>query len=1306
MAVALGINPTTLRIGLAVAWLVGSWLFGPKQDKNKIFDPGAEEMPRWNTALRGITIPILFGTNRVSSQVIWQHDYTVVRKNTKEDDSGGKGGGSGGGGKGEAQSGSINYEYYWDMIYHIGMVPEEYSLLGGWLGSERLNSDAILSILGGSGGTFVITSDDPNTDAVSMSFEDAFYYSGSSAADGASDLLVDGWSEILADEGVGVRWPGTVYVGFKQLNLGAYPSIPQVSWEIGPGEADFTFDDSIDNNTGGDSAPHMVQGGHPFFTGDDGKTYLLHSRQDSHRIYEVNLTTGGVSLHSTNDTDSLEVIIHAYNTFFRDHPFGLNGVENLQYLHTAVLHPHNYIAAIGNDVGESIVYIFLFKINSASSLECVGYQWAGHVNLASNMERPYLITVTGNRTSTDPILTMYKGIAFGGHFLYSYMLPSIDQIVGAANYMGNSALMAKNRDSTGLILGGGGTSFGNETTNREAATWFFEVPYVDGLGYGTAIYCYVGEADIETAPANTFITGNGATYPNGFMFKIDFGTIPQFDLTLATGPTWPTSGNVTIVNSSFVDSNGDSVIPFDDRNLNADGITTVAIVASDYYPGPSVIKLTSGTNAGVYIVTFSSTLTNNSSKAGDQMAGSLYNCYTRGRVFAYNLPAESFEQIKQIEGQPYTRSLLGYGSSVELDYEFSMFSYLPATEDIYYIHHAYDSTAGSVRQEIIGRLGTLDLFGARDVTPPYVIRQILEHPLFGIDVVSDETTYLASVEYCIANNFLISVQYRRDESVLQIIDDLLSVYGGFLVISNGVVKYKQLEYLDGQGSSVRTIDNSHLVIEREGSPPVAITKGARQDTFNKVKVNYFDRNLEYAQNQVEESDEVDQDLNGIRPREFPAIFVMDETMARTMAVRALWSNLYSRDTYRFTLGWKDCDLEPGDVITLVDSFHNMLQGGQVARIIEWREKERGKFDVIAKQEFEYVLNATGVPLDITSASVTVKIGGVPAVRDFTMYELPAELAAEPRVYVSWASYGFASGANLWVSADGVSYGNVQRIEPYQLNGILMNGLPNADDMVENVELLLSPRTDWLTTGSIYYAQTLPDASQAVRANGGSLLWCGSEMMAYQGATLVGVNRYRFDKLFRAWGGTTAHAHSSGDLCYQQGGGTFYQGVTRQKIGTPLYYKVQPFNLAGQGIDVSSIQAKLYTITGRHWLPQIPSMPQYNGERGKLRHYVGSTIDININWHDTARRAGYGMKTYGTNGYGDYVINSTNYRVEIVGSGNAIVRSVGVNSAGFTYTSSMNAQDNGAWRGNVAVRVTPYNVNGLSLETKVISMELW
>lgn len=1296
----LGGNPLIWRLGFAIAWLVGSWLFGPKQKKNDIFDPGAEEMPRWNTALRGITIPILFGTNRVSSQVIWEHDYTVVRN--EGDDGGGKMGGSGGGKGGATQEG-ISYDYYWDFIFHIGMTHQILGLSKVWLGSERISSEGVAAISGSTSGTIIAGEDDEDTEEderTKMKFEDSIFYSGSGPALGASDLSADynAWSEITSDMGLGVRWPHTCYVGFKQLHLGQFPGVPQFSFEIGPGGG--TIDYNVDmllstanvTNERGPIGPTFT------FRGDDNVLYGIAAPvQVATTNYLYKYSAGAWTLHDTITDAEIQALF--FTLGFAD--WGSGCV-------IGVLDPTNYLFVSANVAsGTTRNYGGLLKINSSGVLVAVGGASFEYVYLGQDADNPKYISIANNRTLDDPIILIYEGSFGADNAPFMLRFPSINQLLNNV-LVYNTTVTGINTINLDATLG---DNFGDHGTYRNFCFFWWSLPKLSTsllltATFRTLMFFYIGKADTQAhinndGTQNTYIDSKVGTYPNGFVAYMDFGIMAFSETVQLTEPA------ITINNSMGAG-------PFSDLATYDDGVTTHTNAFSDYDPHPYVHKITSGINAGQYIVIFAQQLQDHSV---DQLL--TRSSLIRGRLLVWDGFNLTYTLRTSIEFVPFDRTLdLGH-SDATLFQPYCTFLDWDESSNIlnYYAGVTGGDASASMDYDIIGQVGEIDIAGGNDVTPPEIIYQILTSSIFGIGITAsqiDQASYDASVTYCIDQQFKISYQCRREEGVLSIIDDLLSCYGGFLVIANGIIYFRQLKYLNGAAASVRTIDNHHLISDERGKPPVQITKGARQDTFNKVKVNYFDRLLEYAQNQVEEGDEVDQDLNGIRAREFPALFVMNEKMARTMAVRALWANLYSRDTYMFKVGWKDHDLAPGDCITLVDSYHNALQSGVVARIIEWKEQKRGEFEVTAKQEFEYIQAASASALDITSESVVNRLGGIPIIRDFTMYELPSEyqMSGAGMAYVSWATHRFARGANLWMSTDGTTYAKVQNREPYQISGVLLSGLPAAydGDFNENVEMLLSPRTAWTSNSPDYYFnQTLPSADQAGRSVGASLLWCGSEMMAYQGVTLIAQNRYRFTKLFRGWGGTNIHSHNSGDSLYKHGGGVFYQEINEDKIGTKVSYKVQPYNLSGHYQEISSITAKSYTIVGRHYTPQIPPSLRLiwpDDQRSKTTHFVNSTIDIPIQWEQTALKSGYGSKGYGALGYGNFSPDSQAFRVQVYGSGGFVVRSTSVSSPDFTYTSSMNASDNGAWRGNVAFKVTPYNQYGDALKTSVISLELW
>jgi hypothetical protein len=457
---------------------------------------------------------------------------------------------------------------------------------------------------------------------------------------------------------------------------------------------------------------------------------------------------------------------------------------------------------------------------------------------------------------------------------------------------------------------------------------------------------------------------------------------------------------------------------------------------------------------------------------------------------------------------------------------------------------------------------------------------------------------------------------------------------------------------------------------------------------------------------------------------------MSEATALKIATRALWGNLYARDIYDFKLGPKDADLEPGDVITLVDSYNSNLSGGKQVRIVEWQETQPLIFRCKAVDEIEWV-NASSTAADsATEVSSNPLFGPAAPPAYFQMYELPKEFqGADARLYVGYRQQNAAMGARLYVSADGASYTQTDDKQPYIISGILASGLPSRDVgfVEENIEVYLMPdtRSSAFNPSTPTYCQTfaLEDGSANGRALGATALWINSEMVAYEGANLLGTNHYRFDKLYRGWGGTHIQAHTSGDTWWRHAGGVFTQILNQDKVGNIFYYKVQPYNFAGVGYNISSIDAKTYQIQGTYWKPQNP---------GALRTFVQSpgsyvTIqseDLNfitkkkviaggspvqIEWPDASRDSGYGALGYDYLTYGEFVADTTShqYRIQVYSSdGTTVVRCTTVSTLAFLYTVDNNSTDFNGWAGNFRVKVTPYNTYGDSLRSRTKILELF
>lgn len=1328
---------------LAASFLIGSWLLFPKmQEENEIFDPGAEEMPRVNQALRGTTLNQLFGTNRVSSNITWTKNWNVERHETSSSGGGGKGGGSGGS-KQPEQPGEVTYTYTWDIQLTLGMVPDSYSLYGGWMNQQRMNDDTIASIAQ----DFSVLNFKSFTtvpDEATLQFTDAFYHSGAPT----TNLTADNWDYWETQEGFPCRWPHVVWLGFQTLQLGNTASLPSLEWEVGPGDAKITMNSGfIDQEDFGGASDLFTPYSSEALIGDDGNKYFF-ANEGGGRLVSFDPITGTALVQTIGDADiSAAITSLGLDSDCQGTRRGFGNIMGqnkyfVSYSQGSTTNLHNAQC------------IILWKINSAGAAEAVG---AYEAVMGASFGEGFLpeevgnaIAISNEGTFDDPILCFFTDQVSATIRPKIMTWPSINQMLTTANGgTGPYSNMDQGQDewaaaivSLQSLLG---TNFGRHETYRTgnvAEKFGFFLPSATvgagGLTWGTHFKWYISKADIgwhEDNPSAGFpdlpsshIYNNMATYPFGWIGTINLGTVVH--------PGTMAVGSWSFDNNNWIDYDTKlPVVPFtnDDpasmkEGYDKDGTTQED--TSGYSPYPTIQKADSGIAQGSYVCLWGKIF---DPKAANSTTGE----YIGIRLFLWHpVLGQGLQMADPIEGstldvvddlgasEPTRYSLHPWQVNLIWDQD---------TNSIYKMQ----SQEGAPAEVHWSLAASLDIGGVGDVLPPYVIYEILTNPVFGMGVATtdiDTSSYENALAYCRSEGTWISVQYNRESSKLSVIEELLSLYGGYMTISGGKIKFG---VQDATATSERVIDNDRLV--RDGdNPPVTVTISAKEDSYNKVLVNYIDRSLEYRQNQIEVNDEVDQDLHGVRKKEFPAKFVMSDQTATNLGIRALWSNLYGKDTYSWAVSYKDADLEAGDVITLVDSFHDQLQTGVDVRITRVSERKPGVIDMMGVTEIPYINTSSDGATNVTSATARDPIYGpsrIPA--NQWAYELPREFyGSQPKVYVGYNALSTNRGAWLYASEDGVSYAQVSAAEPFVISGILAAPLPTRPDgyLEQNVDIFLFPDTrSGFTASSPVYVNTFTfdTTGAAGRQAGLNTIIINSEAMAYQDLTLRGQNHYTIGRLYRGWGGTHIQAHNSGAYWHRHGGGIFGIEYNEDKVGTTFSYKVVPYNFAGQGVDVASVDASTYTIQGAYFRPQIQGTIGWsinsvkNGQSSvdlRSTEYIGvyrdefnlllettsitltesgdellldngANVNISLAWQDAARLSGWGTQGYGAGDYGRFTADttSTQYRVEVLSNDlSTVVRCISVSTGSWTYSADTNRADFGDWKGDLLIKVTPYN----------------
>ncbi|MEE8606714.1 MAG: phage tail protein [Nitrospiraceae bacterium] len=1309
--------------GAAIGWMVGGWLFSDSSDKgNEIIDPGAQELPGINQALRGVTMPVLFGTNRCESYHTWRKNFEAIRNESKDESgAGGKAGGSGGGGKGGAQGagGSVSYTYKLDAMYHIGITDGEYFMYGGWIGNQRLNDQTILGISQGFGNGGVLFGRSETTPKeATVQYDEAYYYPGGELSPGWTYFLNQESIAVTDAASLGMRWKHMAWVGFRGLDLGDSPGTPALQFEIGPGGGEISLEDVNYGNAsapeGGDNLSATGTKDGRWFTGT-GPSFDLNYINDDGTITQrtgvsadlfvmmsnMGITNGESSFHIGESSGVVPgtnlVLIKGHldsGGIGNKHGFALLDLTDID---GSVTDPWDNLAFDGSGmlVGGAFIAADNTKYKSAVIL---GFGLSGEQADVGETFASHIMMVFDNPVQFDSIHVM--------------CLPTITQFKAVVNETASNSFALRTAAMPSSIGINFPEAAGQHSSSNAQIFWFGPHLRISlGADWDSYMYCYLSR-DIVNSSTNAYIVANRDDHPDGWVVRWDYGI--RDGLTAIK----PVFGALEVVNAKFKDGGVISMGPGDEQQGRDGGVTTNA----QYRPEVHIHKWAGAEAAGGYLVLMHKLFYGSIEAAP-------FGTHCKVVAYIYNPLADTFTKFGEAES-PIFDTVADAGQSEGQRYawsaSFSTVTYSEETKVIRYIGKWKAGGGDPLDDEFVtAEFGTLDIGGATDVTPAFIIHEILTDPTYGMGYSEDNidaTSFGLAVQYCTTEEILVSTKYRREQGYMQIIDQLLSLYNGYLIRRGDTIIFGLMDFGSvSQANPVRTLDNDHFVVEK-GDPPIQVTEGAQQDTYNRIKVNYLDRGLEYRQNFVEENDEVDQDLRGIRAKEFPAQFVMSEQTARKMAIRGLWSNLYARDAYRFNLGWKDMDLEPGDLVTLVDSFDTKLAGGVRARLTTMEEVEPGNWKCAATQELEFVVTAQ--PLVNSSTNATAggfERGPTGEAHQFSMYELPKEFqGANMVLYTGWAQSEKTMGAKLWISGDNTTFSIASDITPHTISGILAEPLPmRPRGFVEtDVDVYLFPdvRSAAFNVASPSFVETftLEDGGETQRALGGTAMWVGSEMVAYQNPIIVGSNHYRFEKVYRGWGGTPIAAQSSGDFWWRHGGGVFTQVFNEDKIGTKIFYKVTPYNFSGFIWPVESVDAQEYTIQGTYLRPQIPANlhiwvdSQDYTQTTKQGLSDITSLHFKAEWEDSTRCEGYGTLGFGFGGYGHFATDvlSHNWRVEVVGSGDLVVHSVSVSTPFFVYSADQNFNDNGAFRPNVTFKVTPYGTFGDALITEVVSLEFF
>jgi len=348
-----------------------------------------------------------------------------------------------------------------------------------------------------------------------------------------------------------------------------------------------------------------------------------------------------------------------------------------------------------------------------------------------------------------------------------------------------------------------------------------------------------------------------------------------------------------------------------------------------------------------------------------------------------------------------------------------------------------------------------------------------------------------------------------------------------------------------------------------------------------MAMNFTNRASNYSTDTITVDDQGNQQIWGVRPAP-PAMaqYIADQSVAAASAQLQLYKQMYSRNTYTFSLPYIFGLLEPMDIVVLTDVGLGVINFP--VRILTLSLSDKDEYTVTAQDLRDEIYSVAARNQQASSGQglgLNVPPGSIEAPFIFT-----APTAITRRDLEIWiAVAGVQStwgGCNIWMSTDGVNYEKVGTQWVGSRYGVLRAPLaPYGGTNPDNIHTL-NPNTigSHQTLSSVTPSQAAQELTLGVIRTGTNY-----ELLSYTTATLVGTaansNAYTLSGLYRGLNGTFATQHNYGDLWARLDGNIVKIPIHLSQLYRTVYFKFPSFNsLGGMVESLSNCVAYPFTIT--------------------------------------------------------------------------------------------------------------------------------
>ena len=477
--------------------------------------------------------------------------------------------------------------------------------------------------------------------------------------------------------------------------------------------------------------------------------------------------------------------------------------------------------------------------------------------------------------------------------------------------------------------------------------------------------------------------------------------------------------------------------------------------------------------------------------------------------------------------------------------------------------------------------------GFPDANPATFIYDLCTNTRYGLSMnpslIGDTTLYAT---YCLSMNLLMSPVLEKQEQFISTLQRWAQLSNTWIFWSENKMKFVPLGTYALTGNGVTYTPVTTICynlgyddfLAKKGDPPLSVVRSDITKAYNWVKVNARDRLNQYSTATVEWKDQTSiQKYGTFQATEVQADEVCDRGIAQVMATLLGERSLYLRNTYKFTLAWIYCLLEPGDIVTLTDPLIGLSL--YPVRIREIGEDKDGNLTVVA----EDCPVASGAALFSVAHQVSQAIT-FPArdvdpgnVNPPAVLEPPSSVTAgQSQIWIGASGGEFWGGATVYASIDDVTYAPLGQIDAATPQGVLLTTLPATAD---------PDTSDTLAVNLIESLNVLSASVTDADADAGrTLALIDNELIGYGAVTPNGFNSYSSNLTYlrRGFYNTALASHASGaPFSAIVPGNMLKVTLPAAYVGVTVYLKLVSFNIFGQGVqDISTVTRYEFVPVGR------------------------------------------------------------------------------------------------------------------------------